>query len=69
MIQSRALSGEDLTVEHVWDVAVEGAPVSLADWSVMPAEPAIMVGELGQAVASFSLGGAGAAVAVRPKAD
>ncbi len=31
MIQSRALSGEDLTVEHVWDVAVEGAPVSLAD--------------------------------------
>jgi histidine ammonia-lyase len=31
VIQSRALSGEDLTVEHVWDVAVEGAPVSLAD--------------------------------------
>ncbi|HET9675252.1 MAG TPA: histidine ammonia-lyase [Gaiellaceae bacterium] len=31
MIQSRALSGEDLTVDHVWDVAVEGAPVSLAD--------------------------------------
>ena len=31
MIQSRALSGEDLTVEHVWDVAVEGAPVTLAD--------------------------------------
>ena len=31
MIQSRALSGEELTVDHVWDVAVEGAPVSLAD--------------------------------------
>jgi histidine ammonia-lyase len=31
VIQSRALSGEDLTVDHVWDVAVEGAPVSLAD--------------------------------------
>ena len=31
MIQRRALSGEDLTADHVWDVAVEGAPVSLAD--------------------------------------
>jgi histidine ammonia-lyase len=31
VIQSRALSGEDLTVEHVWDAAVEGAPVLLAD--------------------------------------
>ena len=31
VIQSRALSGEDLTVDHVWDVAVEGSPVSLAD--------------------------------------
>jgi histidine ammonia-lyase len=31
VIGSRALSGEDLTVEHVWEVAVEGAPVELAD--------------------------------------
>jgi histidine ammonia-lyase len=31
VIRARALSGEDLTVEHVWDVAIEGAPVSLAD--------------------------------------
>ncbi len=33
MIQSRALSGEDLTADHVWDVAVGGAPVALADSS------------------------------------
>jgi len=31
VIRSRALSGEDLTVEHVWEVAVTGAPVELAD--------------------------------------
>ena len=31
MIRSRALSGEDLTVEHVWEVAVGGAPVELAE--------------------------------------
>jgi histidine ammonia-lyase len=31
VIRSRALSGEDLTVEHVWEVAVGGAPVELAD--------------------------------------
>jgi histidine ammonia-lyase len=31
VIQSRALSGEDLTVEHVWEVAVEGAPVALSE--------------------------------------
>ena len=31
MIQSRALSGEDLTVEDVWEVAVEGAAVALSD--------------------------------------
>ncbi|HEV8687630.1 MAG TPA: histidine ammonia-lyase [Gaiellaceae bacterium] len=33
MIQSRALSGEDLTADHVWEVAVGGAPVALADVS------------------------------------
>jgi len=33
VIQSRALSGEDLTADHVWDVAVGGAPVALADSS------------------------------------
>jgi histidine ammonia-lyase len=33
VIQSRALSGEDLTVEHVWEVAVGGAAVELADSS------------------------------------
>jgi histidine ammonia-lyase len=31
VIQSRALSGEELGVDHVWEVAVEGAPVSLAE--------------------------------------
>jgi histidine ammonia-lyase len=33
VIQSWALSGEDLTADHVWEVAVEGAPVALADSS------------------------------------
>jgi histidine ammonia-lyase len=33
VIQSRALSGEDLTADHVWEVAVGGAPVALADVS------------------------------------
>jgi histidine ammonia-lyase len=33
VIQSRALSGEDLTADHVWEVAVGGAPVALADAS------------------------------------
>ena len=31
MIQSRALTGEDLTIADVWRVAVDGAPVALAD--------------------------------------
>ncbi len=31
MIESRALTGEELTVEDVWAVAVDRAPVSLAD--------------------------------------
>jgi histidine ammonia-lyase len=29
-----ALTGEDLTVDHVWTIAVEGAPASLADAAV-----------------------------------
>jgi histidine ammonia-lyase len=33
VIQSRALSGEDLTADHVWEVAVGGAPVALAEIS------------------------------------
>jgi histidine ammonia-lyase len=33
VIQSRALSGEDLTAGDVWEVAVGGAPVALADSS------------------------------------
>jgi histidine ammonia-lyase len=31
VIESRALTGEDLAVEDVWAVAVEGAPVGLSD--------------------------------------
>jgi histidine ammonia-lyase len=31
VIGSAELTGEDLTVDHVWRVALEGAPVSLAD--------------------------------------
>jgi histidine ammonia-lyase len=31
VLQRHALSGEDVTVDHVWEVAVEGAPVALAD--------------------------------------
>ena len=31
MIASPALSGNDLTIEHVWEVAVHGIPVGLAD--------------------------------------
>jgi histidine ammonia-lyase len=31
VIASPALTGNDLTIEHVWEVAVHGAPVGLAD--------------------------------------
>jgi histidine ammonia-lyase len=31
VLETRALSGEDLTVEDVWRVALDGAPVALAD--------------------------------------
>jgi histidine ammonia-lyase len=31
VLQRHALSGEDVTVDDVWEVAVEGAPVALAD--------------------------------------
>src|SRR5919204_2662550 len=31
MIESRALTGDDVTIDDVWEVAVEGAPASLSD--------------------------------------
>ena len=31
MIETQPVTGEDLTVDHVWAVAVEGAPVSLSE--------------------------------------
>src|ERR671937_2674121 len=31
MIESRALTGDDVTIEDVWAIAVEGAPASLSD--------------------------------------
>jgi histidine ammonia-lyase len=37
---SRALTGDDLTVEDVWDVALHGAPVELSDTAVTRMEAA-----------------------------
>jgi histidine ammonia-lyase len=31
VLETRALTGDDLKLDHVWDVAVEGAPVALSD--------------------------------------
>ena len=31
MVETQVVTGEDLTVDHVWAVALEGAPVSLSD--------------------------------------